>query len=174
MTTKIIVKQGDITEENTDAVVNAANSRLKHAGGVAYAVVSKGGQIVQEESDRIGFVPVGSAAVTGSGKLKCRYIIHAVGPVWKGGSSNEQDLLSNAVWNSLEIADSKKMKSISFPAISSGIFGFPKKLCAETMIKAAEQYIVKKKYSSLEQIIFCNIDKHTTDIFNEVLKKGEI
>ncbi|MCL5023027.1 MAG: macro domain-containing protein, partial [Nitrospirae bacterium] len=119
--------QGDITERDVDAIVNAANSHLRHGGGVAGAIVKKGGQIIQEESDRIGFVPVGHATVTGAGKLPARYVIHAVGP--RMGEGDEDNKLKQAVLSSLMLASGKGLKSISLPAISSGIFGFPKDRC---------------------------------------------
>src|SRR3990172_3915451 len=119
--------QGDITEQKTDAIVNAANSHLQHGGGVAGAIVKKGGQIIQKESDKIGYVPVGKSAITTAGKLPSKYVIHAVGPRW--GEGDEDNKLKSAVISSFKLADEKKLKSISIPAISAGIFGFPKDRC---------------------------------------------
>ena len=116
--------QGDITERDTDAIVNAANSYLQHGGGVAGAIVRKGGQIIQDESDRIGFVPVGNAAVTTAGKLPSKYVIHAVGP--RMGEGDEDNKLKSAVLKSLQLASEKNFQSLSLPAVSSGIFGFPR------------------------------------------------
>lgn len=155
--------KGDITEREVDAIVNAANSHLKHGGGVAGAIVRKGGEIIQEESDRIGFVPVGQAAVTGAGKLPSRYVIHAVGP--RMGEGDEDNKLRNAIINSLKLASGKGLKSISIPAISSGIFGFPKDRCAEILVREAVNYLRENPKTSLEVIEFCIYDDRTLEYF---------
>jgi len=163
------VKRGDITDEEVDAIVNAANSHLQHGGGVAGAIVRKGGRIIQEESDRIGYVPVGSVAVTSAGSLKARYVIHAVGPRW--GEGNEDEKLKSAVLNSLKKAQEMRLKNISIPAISSGIFGFPKERCARIMIKAILDFFKENPESTLKVVNCCNIDEHTTNLFLKELKK---
>lgn len=132
---------GDITERDVDAIVNAANSYLQHGGGVAGAIVKKGGHIIQEESDRVGFVPVGNAAITSAGRLPAKYVIHAVGP--RMGEGDEDNKLKEAIINSLQLAEKKGIKSISIPAISSGIFGFPKDRCAMILVRMALDYIRK-------------------------------
>ena len=131
--------EGDITERNTDAIVNAANSYLKHGGGVAAAIVRKGGSTIQEESDNIGFVPVGSAVITTAGKLSCKAVIHAVGP--RIGEGNEDQKLTNAVRNALLLASKQNFSSISMPAISSGIFGFPKNKCAKILVEESKRFL---------------------------------
>lgn len=128
--------KGDITERAVDAIVNAANSYLKHGGGVAGAILRKGGGIIQKESDKIGFVPVGSSVVTGAGKLPCNAVIHAVGP--KMGEGNEDAKLRSSLNSSLTLASERKFRSISIPAISSGIFGFPKDRCAKILVGEAK------------------------------------
>jgi len=168
----IILKKSDITEESTDAIVNAANSYLQHGGGVAGAIVRKGGYIIQEESNKIGYVPVGNVAITNAGKLKAKKIIHAVGPRW--GEGNEDLKLSNAVYNSLKIADENNLKSISLPAISSGIFGFPKDRCANVIINAIRKYLKENKNTKLNLIQICIIDEPTFNIFKEEFKKLNI
>src|SRR5204862_4217538 len=125
--------KGDITERDVDVIVNAANSYLKHGGGVAAAIVRKGGAIIQEESDKIGFVPVGSAVITGAGKLPCKAVIHTVGP--RMGEGDEDNKLLRALRSTLTLAAEKGFKSISVPAISSGIFGFPKDKCAKILVE---------------------------------------
>lgn len=115
--------ESDITEMQTDAIVNAANARLILGGGVAGAIRKKGGPSIQQQCDKIGGTFVGGAVVTGGGNLKAKYVIHAVGP--RMGEGNEDEKLKNATLNSLKLADEKGIKSISFPAISTGIFGFP-------------------------------------------------
>jgi O-acetyl-ADP-ribose deacetylase (regulator of RNase III) len=166
---KLRLVQGDITERDVDAIVNAANSYLQHGGGVAGAIVRKGGQIIQEESDRIGFVPVGNAAVTVGGRLPARFVIHAVGP--RMGEGDEDNKLSSAVRSSLLLAAQKGLKSISIPAISSGIFGFPKDRCAMILIREAIHYIEENQGSSLELIEFCIHDDMTLGFFKKEFEK---
>ncbi len=161
--------QGDITERDVDAIVNAANSYLQHGGGVAGAIVRKGGRVIQEESDRIGFVPVGHAAVTGAGKLPCKYVIHAVGP--RMGEGDEDNKLKNAVLNSLMLASGKGLKSVSMPAISSGIFGFPKDRCAEILVREALNYLRESPESSLQLVEFCIYDDVTMVFFEKEFEK---
>ena len=157
--------QGDITERDTDAIVNAANSYLQHGGGVAGAIVRKGGQVIQDESDRIGFVPVGHAAITGAGRLPAKFVIHAVGPHM--GEGDEDNKLKSAVKSSLQLASEKKFSSISFPAISSGIFGFPKDRCAKILVGEALKFLKKNPESRLNEIEFCIYDDETLEYFRK-------
>ncbi len=166
--TKIEVIKGDLTEEGTEAIVNAANSYLRHGGGVAGAIVRKGGCIIQEESDRIGYVPVGKAAITGAGNLKAKYVIHAVGPKW--GEGEEDKKLESAVFNVLSLAAGKGIKSLSLPAISTGIFGFPKDRGVEIILNTIKKFI-EDNPNKIELIRCVSIDKTTADIFNEKLIK---
>jgi O-acetyl-ADP-ribose deacetylase (regulator of RNase III) len=161
--------QGDITERDVDAIVNAANSHLQHGGGVAGAIVRKGGESIQEESDRIGFTPVGTAVITGAGKLPSRFVIHAVGP--RMGEGDEDDKLRSAVSNSLRLASRKKLKSISLPAISSGIFGFPKDRCAKILVGEAESFLKENKDATLELIEFCIYDDLTLGHFRKEFER---
>ncbi|SHH31722.1 macro domain-containing protein [Thermosipho atlanticus] len=169
--TMIEIVKGDITKENTEVIVNAANSHLKHGGGVAGAIVRVGGKIIQKESDEYvrknGVVDVGNVAVTGAGNLKAKYIIHAVGPIWRGGNHNEEELLRKVVRNVLKKASELGASSVSIPAISSGIFGFPKKLCAIIFAEEIEQFL-KNNETSLSLIRIVNIDELTSKIFHEV------
>ena len=155
----------DITERNVDAIVNAANSYLKHGGGVAGAIVRKGGAIIQEESDKIGYVCVGSAAITTGGKLPCKSVIHAVGP--QMGEGDEDRKLKSAVENILKLATEKKFKSISMPAISSGIFGFPKDRCAKILIDESKKFVKQNQGTSLKLIEFCIYDDDTYNHFQK-------
>jgi O-acetyl-ADP-ribose deacetylase len=168
---KIIrIVHGDITEEAVDAIVNAANEHLQHGGGVAGAIVRKGGYEIQEESNKIGYVPTGSAAITGAGKLPAKFVIHAVGPIWRGGASGEDEKLESAVVSSLKIADERKLKSISFPAISAGIFGFPKERCAKILIGTVVRFLEENPDTSVEEIRFCLFDEPTLNAFVEEFK----
>ncbi|MCS7280549.1 MAG: macro domain-containing protein [Desulfobacterota bacterium] len=165
-TTLRIIK-GDITESSVDAIVNAANSYLKHGGGVAAAIVRKGGKIIQEESDRIGYVPVGSCAITSAGNLKAKYVIHAVGPRW--GEGDEHNKLRSAVRSALEMAEDRGLKSISMPAISAGIFGFPKDECAKIITEEIWNF-VREKRVSLKEI---NVYLMDEEIINHFLSEFE-
>lgn len=160
---KLRLVQGDITVRDVDAIVNAANSHLKHGGGVAGAIVREGGRVIQEESDTIGFVPVGSASATGAGKLKAKYVIHTVGP--RMGEGDEESKLKSAVHSTLALADEKGLKSISMPAISSGIFGFPKDRCAKILVGESVIYLRDNVASSLELVEFCVFDDKTAGFF---------
>jgi len=164
--------KGDITELEVDAIVNAANSRLKMGGGVAGAILRKGGWSIQEECDKIGYCPVGGAVITGAGRLKARYVIHAVGP--RMGEGDEDRKLRDATLNSLKLAEEHGVRSIAFPAISTGIFGFPKDRCAKIMLRTAADYL--KAGSGIEKVIFCLYDDETYQIFAEELKRirGEV
>jgi len=147
------VVEGDITEQAVDAIVNAANSHLQHGGGVAGAIVRRGGRVIQEESDRIGFTPVGRAAVTSAGRLKARYVIHAVGPRW--GEGDEDRKLESAVRSSLELAEEKGVESLALPAISSGIFGFPRDRCARIITRTILGYLEAHPGGSLRRVDVC-------------------
>jgi len=154
--------RGDITLAETDAIVNAANSYLQHGGGVAGAIVRRGGKQIQRESDAIGHCPEGEAVVTGAGRLATRYVIHAVGP--KGGDPEGDAKLAGAVRNSFARAEELRLSSISLPAISSGIFGFPKDRCAQILLAQAEKHLASADHS-LKQIDFCIIDDSTVQVF---------
>lgn len=161
--------QGDITERDVDAIVNAANSHLQHGGGVAGAIVRKGGQVIKEESNKIGFTPVGTAVITGAGKLPAKFVIHAVGP--RMGEGDEDNKLKNAVINTLRLASEKGLKSISMPAISSGIFGFPKDRCAKILVNESADYLKKNPKSSLEVVEFCVYDDNTMEHFKREFER---
>jgi len=155
--------KGDITKRNVDAIVNAANSYLKHGGGVARAIVRKGGAIIQEESDKIDYVSVGSVAITTGGRLPCKSVIHAVGP--QMGEGDEDHKLKSAVENILKLATEKKFKSISMPAISSGIFGFPKDRCAKILIGESKKFVKENQGTSIQLVEFCIYDDETYNHF---------
>ena len=166
---RLLLVHGDITEEKVDAIVNAANSHLKHGGGVAAAISRKGGSSIQQESDEIGFVDVGKAAVTGGGNLPAKYVIHAVGPRW--GEGDEDEKLKNAVFASLNLGNEKECSSISMPAISAGIFGFPKDRCAEILIQNIIEYIRSNPNSTLNEVRICLFDQPTLRAFQEAYEK---
>lgn len=158
---------GDITTLAVDAIVNAANSRLQHGGGVAAAIARKGGPVIQQESDRIGFVPTGNAAVTSAGNLPCRYVIHAVGPVM--GEGDEDLKLRNATLSAFERAQELRLKSIALPAISTGIFGYPVQRCAPIMLGVARDFGARG--TTLQRAVFCLFGDETLRIFERELEK---
>lgn len=159
----------DLTERDVDAIVNAANSHLQHGGGVAGAIVRKGGRIIQEESDRIGFVPVGGAAMTSGGKLRARHVIHAVGP--RMGEGDEDAKLRNAINSVLSLAVEKGLTSISVPAISAGIFGFPKDRCAKILVGETVVFLRSNPASPLRLVEFCILDREALDLFRNEMEK---
>ncbi len=161
--------QGDITERDVDAIVNAANSHLQHGGGVAGAIVKKGGNIIQEESDRIGFTPVDTAVMTGAGRLPSKFVIHAVGP--RMGEGDEDSKLKSAVQSTLMLANEKNLRSISLPAISSGIFGFPKDRCARILVGESASFLRKHTAASLDIVEFCIYDELTLAHFKKELDR---
>lgn len=164
---KIRLMQGDLTELAVDAIVNAANTALVLGGGVAGAIRMKGGPSIQEECNRIGGTTVGEAVVTGAGKLNARYVIHAAGPRY--GEGNDEEKLHNATVNSLKRATEKGMLSLAFPAISTGIFGFPKDRCADIMLKATRSFLESEE-TSLQEVIFCLWSKDDLDLFARTLE----
>jgi O-acetyl-ADP-ribose deacetylase (regulator of RNase III) len=161
--TTVVIKRADLTEEDVDAIVNAANSHLQHGGGVAGAIVRKGGRGIQDESNRIGHVPVGNAAITSAGSLKARRVIHAVGPMM--GEGDEDAKLRSATLNSLRVAKENGLRSIAFPAVSTGIFGYPLERCAQVMLQAVSEFCAEN--DALQQIRFCLFDEHALNVFRK-------
>jgi O-acetyl-ADP-ribose deacetylase (regulator of RNase III) len=159
--------ESDITEMETDAIVNAANDRLILGGGVAGAIKRKGGPEIQKECNKIGGTFVGGAVITTGGNLKARHVIHAVGP--RMGEGNEDQKLKNATLSSLKLADQNRLKSIAFPAISTGIFGFPIQRCARIMLKTAIDYL--KGQTGLEKVVFCLFDRDSYEVLVNQLKE---
>lgn len=171
--TDIEIIQGDITLLDVEAIVNPANNYLIHGGGLAAAIVRRGGQIIQQESKKIGFVSTGSAVITSGGSLNAKHVIHAVGPRYKDGKSGEAEKLTSAVKSALDIAEKKKLKSIALPAISSGIFGYPIEESAEVILNAVREYLNSrdKEKATVEKIVLCLYDDKTTKIFENAASK---
>jgi O-acetyl-ADP-ribose deacetylase (regulator of RNase III) len=156
--------QGDITDLATDAIVNAANESLQMGGGVAGAIRRRGGPAIQRECDDIGGTPVGTAVLTTGGNLKARYVIHAVGPRW--GEGDEDQKLANAVNTALKMADKKRLRSLAIPAISTGIFGFPKERAANIILQTTLSY-VRAANTTLRRIVFCLFDPASYTTFEK-------
>ncbi|MHB8908179.1 MAG: O-acetyl-ADP-ribose deacetylase [Syntrophales bacterium] len=161
--------QGDITEEETDAIVNAANSRLRGGAGVDGAIHRAGGPSIMEECRKIGGCPTGQAVITTGGNLKARYVIHTVGPVYQGGTSGEADLLRSAYHSSLRLAAAKGLKTIALPAISTGVYGYPLAEAAHIALKTAVDYL--KENTDLDLVRFVLYDRRTYDVFAAELGK---
>ena len=158
---RIGLVQGDITKQETDAIVNAANSGLMGGGGVDGAIHRAGGPAILEECKkiiaRIGRLPTGKAVLTSGGNLRARYVIHTVGPVWHGGNRGEAELLASAYNESLKLAAEHKLKSVAFPSISTGAYGYPVPEAAEVALSTVTSFL-QDESTSLEKIIFVLYD----------------
>ncbi len=165
----IQIVQGDITTEEVDAIVNAANEHLQHGGGVARTISKQGGPTIQKESDAWvrdhGTVSYARPAWTSGGRLPAKYVIHAVGPIW--GDGDEDAKLESAVTGSLRVADELKCSSIALPAISTGIYGFPKERATRIIFAAIEKYFAGNPSSGLKTIKLVLYDQPTVEVFLE-------
>ena len=161
----IILTQGDITDMEVDAIVNAANAQLILGAGVAGAIRRKGGPTIQEECNKIGGTYVGGAVITAGGNLKAKHVIHAVGP--RMGEGNEDQKLKNATLNSLKLMDKHGLKTIAFPAISTGIFGYPINRCAKIMINTVKDYLKTK--TTIETVFFVLYTASDYEVFENTL-----
>ncbi len=162
LTDRILIQQGDITDMEVDAIVNAANNDLILGAGVAGAIYRKGGESIQQECNEIGSIPVGYAAITGAGKLKSRFVIHAASMGF-GGVRTTAKTLRTSTAHSLRLAAERKLKSIAFPAIGTGVSGFPLDECAQIMLTEAIQHL--KGETSLESVYFVLFDARARDVF---------
>lgn len=161
--------EGDITKEETDAIVNAANSRLAGGGGVDGAIHRAGGPAIMEACRKIGGCPTGQAVITTGGKLKAPYVIHTVGPVYRDGSKGEAGLLRSAYLESLKLASAKGLKSVAFPSISTGAYGFPLEEAADIALGTAIEYL--KDHQDIELVRFVLFGEKSYDIFAARLRK---
>jgi O-acetyl-ADP-ribose deacetylase (regulator of RNase III) len=167
--TRVVIRQGDLTEADVDAIVNAANNDLMLGGGVAGAIRSRGGPSIQAECDKIGPIRVGEAAITGAGRLPARHVIHAAS--MRLGERTSESGLRDATRNALRLAAERGLKSIAFPAVGTGIAGFPLERCAEVMLAEARDHL--RGPTSLERIEFVLFDETAREIFARTLKKME-
>lgn len=159
---------GDITEETTDAIVNAANERLAGGAGVDGAIHRSGGPTIMEECRKIGGCPTGQAVITTGGNLKAKYVIHTVGPIYRGGIRGEAKLLESSYRKSLELASKKDLRSISFPAISTGVYGYPVETAAHIAIKTCVDYA--QDNTEIKLIRHVLFSKEIYDIFSSQFK----
>jgi O-acetyl-ADP-ribose deacetylase (regulator of RNase III) len=154
---------GDLTQQEVDAIVNAANEALAPGGGVCGAIRRAGGDEIFEECARLGGCATGDAKATGAGRLPARYVIHAVGPVWSGGEAGEGELLASAYRRSLEVAEELGCRTIAFPALSTGIYGYPPELAAPAAVGA-----VGELEDRFDEIRFVFLDEELRDLFARV------
>ena len=165
--TKLSLYKGSITDLKIDAIVNAANSTLLGGGGVDGAIHRAAGPGLISECKTLGGCPVGEAKITSGYNLLAKFVIHTVGPVWHGGSSNEEQLLANCYLNSMGIAESLKLSAIAFPNISTGAYGFPKQFAAEIAIREVKKFAASAEY--LNEIIFAILDEENYLIYSQLL-----
>ncbi len=164
----IVLLQGDITTQTTEAIVNAANSRLAGGGGVDGAIHAAGGPEIMEECRKIGGCPTGEAVITTGGSLKAKYVIHTVGPIYRGGTHGEEKLLASAYRNSLELASKKGIRSIAFPSISTGAYGYPIKEAARIALKTTIDYLAD--HPEIELVRFVLFGAVDLEVYEAALK----
>ncbi|MGR3317468.1 MAG: O-acetyl-ADP-ribose deacetylase [Candidatus Anammoxibacter sp.] len=160
--------QGDITGQDTDAIVNAANNTLLGGGGVDGAIHRAGGLLILEECKKLGGCPTGEAKITTAGNMRSSYIIHTVGPVWKGGTHSEADLLKSCYQRSMEVAEEHKLSSISFPSISTGVYRFPVKQASEIALNTVANYL--KGPTCIKKTVFVLFSGKVLNIFEDTLE----
>jgi O-acetyl-ADP-ribose deacetylase (regulator of RNase III) len=165
---RIQIQQGDITEMEVDAIVNAANNDLMLGAGVAGAILRKGGASIQQECNEIGSIPLGYAAITGAGRLKARYVIHAAS-MGLGGERTTAKSLRTSITHSLRLTMDHKLKTIAFPAVGTGVSGFPMDECAQIMLTEAAQHLQGE--TSLETIYFVLFDERARNTFQRTWNK---
>jgi O-acetyl-ADP-ribose deacetylase (regulator of RNase III) len=161
--------QGDITQEDTDAIVNAANTRLAGGAGVDGAIHRAGGPSIMDQCRRIGGCPTGQAVITAGGNLKARYVIHTVGPVYQGGTKGEADLLKSAYHESLRLASAKGLRSVAFPAISTGVYSYPLKEAARIALQTTIDYL--RIHGDITLVRFVLFDASALTVFQDELRK---
>jgi len=169
---RITITKGDITKENVDAIVNAANSSLLGGNGVDGAIHAAGGSQILEEckdiAQKIGKLDIGEAVITSGGDLVAKHVIHTVGPIWQGGENKEEVLLANAYSNCLKLAGEKKIKTIAFPSISTGVYGFPKELAAKIAFDTVNESL--ENYEDIEEVKFICFDNYSYKLYLGLLK----
>ena len=169
---RVSIIRGDITTLEVDAIVNAANTSLLGGGGVDGAIHRAGGPQILEECRKIrnrqGGCAVGEAVITSGGNLKAKYVIHTVGPVWNGGNGEEDKLLARCYFNSLKLAIENDIRTIAFPNISTGIYGYPKGRAAEVATDAVREFL--KSDSSISKLIFCCYDEENFKVYKSILE----
>lgn len=160
--------EGDITQQDTEAIVNAANEELRVGGGVDGAINQAGGPKIQEEARKIGRCPTGQAVITTGGNLKARYVIHTVGPIYRDGQHGEPELLASAYRESLKVATGKGIKSLAFPSLSTGVYGYPLPAAARIALHTVKDYLAQ--HPEIELVRFVLFGRPAYEAFEKVLK----
>ncbi len=160
--------EGDITQQDTEAIVNAANEQLRVGGGVDGAINRAGGPKIQEEARKIGRCPTGQAVITTGGNLKARYVIHTVGPIYRDGQHGEPELLASAYRESLKVASGKGIKSLAFPSLSTGVYGYPLPEAARIALNTVKDYLAQ--HPEIELVRFVLFGRQAYEAFEKVLK----
>lgn len=172
---RVCLVQGDITDAETDAIVNAANSSLMGGGGVDGAIHRRGGPRIIEECKRLrarewpGGLPTGKAAVTTGGNLKAKYVIHAVGPIWRGGNQKEPELLAEAYRNSLRLAVFKGLRTVAFPSISTGAYGYPVEKASRTALVTVKDFLERE--DNLDKVVFVLFSRDDLEVYRDAGKE---
>ena len=171
--TRLSLIKGDITKQTTDAIVNAANSSLMGGGGVDGATHRAGGPAILDECKRIvskvGRLPTGQAVITTGGNLTAKHVIHTVGPIWHGGKNKEPELLASAYRESLQLAVENGLRTISFPSVSTGAYGYPVRLAAQTALQTVIDFL--KTNDSLDEVRFVLFDDSTCNVYKRILEE---
>jgi O-acetyl-ADP-ribose deacetylase len=167
--TVFFLEEGDITQQETEAIVNAANSRLAGGGGVDGAIHRAGGPAIMEESRRIGSCPTGQAVITTGGNLKAKFVIHTVGPIYQGGNRGEPRLLASAYRESLKLAQTKGIRSLAFPSLSTGAYGYPLEEAARIAVKTVADYIRENKV--FDRVGFVLFGRKAYDAYDQAAGK---
>ncbi len=162
--------EGDITQQDTEAIVNAANEQLRVGGGVDGAINRAGGPKIQEEARRIGYCPTGQAVITTGGNLKARYVIHTVGPIYRDGLHGEPELLASAYRESLKLASAKGIASLAFPSLSTGVYGYPVDQAAKIALKTVKEYL--QDHPEIRLVRFVLFGQPTFQAFARALAEG--
>ena len=161
--------EGDITRQDTEAIVNAVNEQLRVGGGVDGAINRAGGPQIQEEARRIGRCPTGQAVITTGGNLKAKYVIHTVGPIYHGGQQGEEELLASAYRESLKVASEREIKSLAFPSLSTGVYGYPVPDAARVALSTVKDYLAQ--HPEIELVRFVLFGKPTYEAYAEALEE---
>lgn len=167
---KIEIVKSDITQIQTDAIVNAANSRLLGGGGVDGAIHRAGGPIILEQCKKIGGCPTGEARITVAGNMPSKYVIHTVGPIYKDGKSNENVFLYNAYYNSLKLASEYNLKTIAFPSISTGVYGYPINEAVKIAFDAMKEFIDQN--DGIEKVVFVLFSQEDYDLYAKYFEEN--
>ncbi len=161
--------EGDITQQDTDAIVNAANEQLREGGGVDGAINRAGGPAIQAEARQIGYCPTGKAVITTGGDLKATYVIHAVGPMYRGGTHGEAELLASCYRESLKLASARGIRSVAFPSISTGIYGYPMDQAARTALTTVADYL--RTHPEISLVRFVLFGPQAYEVYAQELQK---